>query len=313
MMRDAAMPMEMWETEVNKKVRLIRVPFWLGCGRAGTELGPESIMRAGLLSQLKGIGVEVVGDSEVDCTKHPAGGTADGRIKYFAEVREMGRLVSEHVSRAVESGFFPLVLGGDHSVAIGSLAGLTAHYRNLGVIWFDAHADLNTEETSPSGNAHGIPLAVALGRARFKLTDIPGASLIRKERLVLVGVRDIDPGEKELIRSEGIACFTMHDIDKLGMKTVMERAIAIAGQGTDGVHLSLDLDALDPLEAAGVGTPVPGGVSYREAHFAMELLAESGLLTSADIVEVNGVLDYDRRTARHAVELAASMLGKRIL
>jgi arginase len=301
------------EMDITKKVRLIRVPFWLGCGRAGTELGPESILKAGLLSQLKSIGASIVGDSEVDCHFHSLGYPGAGKIKYMAEVQEMGRLVSEHVSRAVSMGFFPLVLGGDHSLAIGSLAGLTAHYRNLGVIWIDAHCDLNTEDTSPSGNAHGMPLAVALGKAKFKLTDIPGASLIRKENLVIVGARDIDPGEKELIRSEGIACFTMHDIDKLGMVKVVERAIDIAGQGADGVHLSFDMDALDPSEAAGVGTPAPGGLSYREAHLAMEMLAESGIVKSMDLVEVNGVLDYDRRTARHAVELAASLLGKRIL
>ncbi|RED52563.1 arginase [Cohnella lupini] len=299
--------------DIDKKVQLIKVPFGLGGGRAGTELGPESVIKAGLLNQLKSIGVELAGDSEVDCYKHFSGIGGEGKVKHLAEVQEMSRQVSEHVSQAVSSNCFPLVLGGDHSVAIGSLAGLTAHYRNLGVIWFDAHSDMNTEETTPSGNAHGMPLAVALGKAEYKLTDIPGATLINKDKLVIIGARDIDPGERELIRSEGIACFTMHDIDKLGMKTVVEQAIAIVGEGTDGVHLSFDLDSLDPLVAGGVGTPVPGGLSYREAHFAMELFAESGKITSMDIVEVNGVLDYDRRTARHAVELAASLLGKRIL
>ncbi|THF82677.1 arginase [Cohnella fermenti] len=298
---------------IDKKVRIIRVPFWMGSGRIGTELGPESMITAGLLGQLKGIGMDIVGDCEIDCCRHPSGSAGSGDIKYYTEVKDMARKVSEQVVGALQSGFFPLVLGGDHSVSIGSLAGLTGHYRNLGVIWFDAHADLNTEETTPTGNAHGMPLAIALGRARFKLTDIQGSNLVSKDKLVIVGARDIDPGERELIREEGITCFTMHDIDRYGMRNVMEKAIRIAGEGTDGIHFSLDLDALDPQIASGVGTPVPGGISYREAHFAMEMIAESGLLRSADVVEINAVLDNDRRTARHAVELTASLLGKRIL
>ncbi|MBN2982896.1 MULTISPECIES: arginase [Cohnella] len=296
-----------------KKVRLIRVPFWLGGGRSGVEFGPESIMKAGLLAQLKTIGIRLVGDSEVECPRHPLQEAGEGKVKYLPEVREMSRQVSEHVSKAVSANFFPLILGGDHSISIGSLAGLTQHRRNLGVIWFDAHCDINTEETTPSGNMHGMPLAVALGKSRFKLSDIPNASLIGKEKLVIVGARDIDEGEKELIRSEGIACFTMHDIDRFGMRAVVEKAIAIACEGTDGVHVSFDMDCLDPLEAPGVGTPVPGGINYREAHFAMEMLAETGRVTSMDLVEVNAVLDYNRRTSRLGVELIASLLGKRIL
>lgn len=298
----------------DKTIRLINVPFWLGGGRAGVEYGPEDIVAAGLKRQIRSLGLDLVGDYEVNC---PRKGTLDlqsPNMKYLAEVKEMSGMVGEQVYRAVSSGAFPLVLGGDHSVAIGTLAGLTGHYRNPGVIWFDAHGDLNTEDTSPSGNIHGMALAVALGLSSFKLSDIPGAGdNIRKEHVVIIGTRDLDPGEKEIIRSNGIACFSMHDIDRLGMSTVLEKAIAIAGNGTDGIHLSFDMDSLDPLEAAGVGTPVPGGLSYREAHFAMELLHETRRITSMDLVEVNPMLDPENKTSRLAVELIASLLGKRIV
>lgn len=301
--------------EAAKKIQLILAPFWLGCGRAGAELGPESIMEAGMKRQLKNMNLELAGEIVVDVPRlaaEPAPALA--KMKYLPEVKEMAGLLGEQVYRTVGAGLFPLVMGGDHSIAIGTLAGLTGHYSNLGLIWFDAHGDLNTEETTPSGNIHGMSLAAAVGRGSFTLKDIAGAGpFIRKENVVIVGARDLDQGEKEFIRAEGISCFTMHEIDRLGIHAVMEQAIAIAGRGTDGLHISFDLDCLDPTEASGVGTPVPGGLSYREAHYAMELLAESGLVTSLELVEVNPLLDNSRRTARLAVELAASALGKRIL
>ncbi|MGN7455301.1 arginase [Paenibacillus pasadenensis] len=301
--------------EAAKKIQLIHAPFWLGGGRAGAELGPESIVEAGMKRQLKHMGLELAEEIVVDVPRlaaEPA--TAGTKMKYLAEVKEMAGLLGEQVHRAAAGGRFPLVLGGDHSIAIGTLAGLTGHRGNLGLIWFDAHGDLNTEETTPSGNIHGMALAAAIGRGGFTLADIPGAGpFIRKENVVIIGARDLDPGEREFIRAEGIRCFTMHEIDRMGIHAVMEQAIAIAGDGTDGVHVSFDLDVLDPLEACGVGTPVPGGLNYREAHYAMELLAESGLATSLELVEVNPLLDPSRRTSRLAVELAASLLGKRIL
>jgi len=236
------------------------------------------------------------------------------KAKYVDEVIAMSDALSEQVQASIESGRFPLVLGGDHSIAIGTLAGLTQQYQQLGVIWFDAHADLNTEETSPSGNVHGMSLAVALGRA--SLTEgqwnWPGKPLNPKN-IVLVGSRDLDPGERSYIREQGIACFTMHDIDRYGMLHVMKEAIRIASDGTDGVHLSFDVDSVDPGEAPGTGTPVRGGVSYREAHLALELLHESGIVTSAEFVEVNPSLDTDNRTARLALELIGTLLGDRIL
>jgi len=298
-----------------RKIQLIKVPFWLGGGRAGTELGPESIIEAGLKRQLRAMELELAEEWEVDVPGDAAEPAAPGCLmKHKAEVAEMAGLVGEKVYRSVSSGAFPLVLGGDHSVAIGTLAGLSGHYGKLGVIWFDAHGDLNHEGTTPSGNMHGMALAAAVGHGSFTLADIPGAGpLIRPENVVLVGVRDLDPGEKEFIRSSGMTCFTMHEIDRMGIHAVMEQAIAAAGRNTDGVHVSFDLDCLDPIQAPGVGTPVPGGLSYREAHYALELLAESGIATSLELVEVNPILDPARRTARAAVELAASLLGKRIL
>lgn len=297
-----------------KKIRLISVPFWMGGGRVGAELGPKGIMQAGLVRQIRGLDLEVESEFEVSCPEKAELDPSMPNMKFFPQIKEMSGLVGEQVHRAASAGSFPLVLGGDHSVAIGSLAGLTGHYNNPGVIWFDAHGDLNTEATTPSGNIHGMVLAIAMGLSEFKLTDIPGAgNLIRKENVVIIGARDLDPGEKELIRAQGIACFSMHDIDRMGIQAVTEKALEIAGNGTDGIHLSFDMDCLDPLEAAGVGTPVPGGLNYREAHFAMEMMAESGKITSMDIVEVNPMMEMDKKTARLAVELAASLLGKRIL
>nr|WP_028562510.1 arginase [Paenibacillus pinihumi] len=300
----------------SKKVDLIQVPFWLGCGRAGTELGPESMMQAGLGRQLKAIdGLALRSNVVIDCpAPAAAAGSGSAKAKYLQEVTAMSGLLCGQVAKSVKAGAFPLVLGGDHSIAIGSLAGLTACCPNLGVIWFDAHADLNTEDTTLSGNIHGMPLAVALGRSRFKLTDIPGAGpLLKKENLVIIGARDLDPAEKEYIRSEGITCFSMHEIDRMGIQAVVKEALEVAGNGTDGIHLSFDMDCLDPLEAPGVGTPVPGGLTYREAHFALELLAETKRITSMDLVEVNPLIDYNMRTARLATQLIASTLGKRIL
>lgn len=283
----------------DRGVRLISVPFWLGGGRAGVEFGPEDILGAGLGRQIRNLGIEVAADYEVSCPRRGNLNSASPNLKYLQEIKEMSGLVGEQVYRAVGAKAFPLVLGGDHTVSIGTLAGLTAHYRNLGIIWFDAH---------------GMVLAIAMGMAAFKLTDIPGAgALINKKNVVIIGTRDLDPGEKELIRSQGIACFSMHDIDRLGIAKVLEEAMAIAGDGTDGIHLSFDMDCLDPVEASGVSTPVPGGLSYREAHLAMEMLAESGRITSMDMVELNPMLDYEKKTTRLAVELTASLLGKKIV
>ncbi|WP_168121531.1 arginase [Paenibacillus sp. HB172176] len=235
-------------------------------------------------------------------------------IKNKHEVEHMSRLTADSVEQAVRRSAFPILLGGDHSTAIGTLAGLSRCHNRLGVIWLDAHGDLNTERTTPSGNMHGMVLAIAMGLGVFKLTDIGvGSRLIDPKNIVLVGARDLDEGEREFIKSSGIHCFTMREIDRLGMEEAAARALAIADDGTDAVHLSLDMDSLDPLEAPGVGTPVPGGIIYREARLAMELFGASGKIGSLDIVELNPSLDQGKRTAALAVELAAALLGGRLL
>ncbi|MDQ6419492.1 arginase [Paenibacillus sp. LHD-117] len=306
-----------------EKVSVVRVPFGLGGAVLGAERGPDSIMAAGLLDELKRFAPHGVSSDEIRLPPSPAiesvedraAPAADGgMIKFERQVREMCERTADRAFRAALYGNFPLVLGGDHSVAIGTLAGMSRAYDKLGVIWIDAHGDLNTEQTSPSGNAHGMVLAVASGLAAFKQTDIGQTrQLIRKRNIVLVGSRDLDEGEKTFIRRHGIHCFTMADIDKLGMEEVMNSALMLAGRESDGIHVSFDMDALDPLEAPGVGTPVPGGLTFREARLAMEQLSMSRAIASMDIVEVNPAKDSQGRTPRLAVELAAAFMGKRLI
>ncbi|ANE45370.1 arginase [Paenibacillus swuensis] len=301
----------MMSTET-KALSILSVPFGYGAGRRGTEFGPEAIRLAGLNRQLKELGFHI--DKEVTLPVPSESGETHPNLKYLNEIIELNTNLAAEVAGVVNQGAFPLVLGGDHSIAIGTLGGLVQKYKNLGVIWFDAHADLNTEETSPSGNIHGMSLGVAMGRGPSLLTQIKGAGPnLKPENIVLIGTRQLDQGERDFIRSSGIKCFTMHDIDRKGMSAVMDEALAIVTNGTDGVHLSFDIDSLDPLEAPGTGTKIPGGVSYREAHFALELMCESKKITSAEFVEVNPSLDSGNKTARLAVELIASLLGQRIL
>jgi len=218
------------------------------------------------------------------------------------------------VSTALEEHEFPLLLGGDHSISLGSVSGIAKVHKNIGVIWVDAHADFNTDETTPSGNIHGMILAALAGIGNTRLTHASGwTPKISKETIVIVGARDLDRQEQELLRTHNISVFTMSDIDQRGMTDVMKEAIAIAAQHDNPIHLSLDLDSLDPREAPGVGTPVRGGLSYREAHLAMELVADSQRLVSMDVVEVNPILDSENTTAKLAVELILSALGKKIL
>jgi arginase len=223
--------------------------------------------------------------------------------------------LAHKVHRVVNEGRFPLILGGDHSIAIGTLAGISDHYKNLGVIWYDAHADMNTSETSPSGNIHGMPLAVSMGLGHERLVNIRNyAPKVKPENIVIIGARSIDEGEKALIRKKGIKVYTMHEIDRLGMPNVIQDAIIyLRGQNVDGVHLSLDLDGIDPIYTPGVGTPVPGGITYRESHLAMEMLQDSDLITSAEFVEVNPILDERNKTADVAVALMGSLFGEKLV
>ncbi|WP_439116447.1 arginase [Paenibacillus antri] len=297
-----------------KDISLIGVPIDLGADRRGVDMGPSALRVAAIESRLASLGYTVHDEGDL-VVRRPSGYGAFGpKLKFLEEIGAVCDELHRNVSSAMERGRFPLVLGGDHSLAFGSISGVLQHKRSVGVIWFDAHADLNTDETSPSGNIHGMSLALALGIGHPKLTAIGGVDKkIDPSKVVIVGARSIDPGERKLIRELGIKVFSMHDIDRLGMTRVMEETIDIVRDGTDGVHLSLDLDGLDPEEAPGVGTPVIGGMTYREGHLAMELLSEAGCVVSMDIVEVNPILDHRNKTALVAVELAASLLGERIL
>ncbi len=303
---------------VAKKIRILGVPLDLGQSRRGVDMGPSAVRVAGLEARLEALGhvVEDGGNVAVAIPEQKKEG--DPHAKYLKEITATCTKHADMVLKTLEAGKFPFVLGGDHSVAAGTVAGVAEFYRRqnqkIGLIWIDAHADINTPETSPSGNVHGMPLAAILGLGPAELANICGFSpKVQRENCVLVGVRDIDTNEKENIRKAGIEAYTMRDIDERGMRTIMEEALRIAGRGTAGYHVSLDMDWIDPEDAPGVGTPVRGGASYREAHLAMEIIADHGRMTSFEIVEVNPVIDEHNRTADLAVELALSALGKKIL
>ncbi len=296
-------------------ISILKVPFDLGAGCRGSQLAPDAILRAGLKERIHQLGLNCVVESEVTLDPSKANhGAAKDALNHLAEVVQINTKLADEVEAAVVQGNYPIILGGDHSIAIGTLSGLSRMYQNLGVIWFDAHADLNTEATSPSGNIHGMSLAVGLGRGHPLLTQIKSTGFrIKPEHVVIIGARSLDEGEKHYIRDSGVICFTMHDIDRLGIAVVIKKSIERLAQTTDGIHLSFDIDSLDPHVAPGTGTPVKGGVSYREAHFALELLYESGLITSVECVEVNPQLDAHNMTAELAVELLATVLGEKII
>ena len=302
----------------SRKIRVIGVPLDLGQSRRGVDMGPSAVRVAGLEARLEELGhvVEDAGNVPVAIPEQKTIG--DHHAKYLKEITATCTHHAELVLKTLEAGKVPLVLGGDHSVAAGTVAGVSEFYRRkeqkIGLIWIDAHTDINTPETSPSGNVHGMPLASIMGLGPAELSDIYGFSpKVSPENCVLVGVRDIDAIEKANVRRAGIEVRTMRDIDERGMRTVMEEALRMAGRGTAGYHVSLDMDWVDPEDAPGVGTPVRGGATYREAHLAMEIIADHGRLLSFEIVEVNPVIDEHNRTADLAVELALSAFGKKIL
>lgn len=287
----------------------------LGQARRGVDMGPSAIRYAGLVERLEEIGHLVTDKGDIQIATAKKTVQANTILRNLKEVTDACTVLSHKVHEVMENGQFPLVLGGDHSIAIGTLAGLGDRYENLGVIWYDAHADLNTGETSPSGNIHGMPLGVSIGLGHDELINIRGYTpKVKPKNVVIIGARSIDPGERALIKQTGIKVFTMHEIDRLGMTEVMEQAIQyLKDQKVDGVHLSLDLDGLDPIYTPGVGTPVPGGISYRESHLAMEMLYSSEMITSAEFVEVNPILDEKNKTADVAVALAGSLFGEKLL
>jgi arginase len=296
-------------------VSIIGVPMDLGADRRGVDMGPSAIRYAGLASAVGSTGRECAdaGDLNVPRPETAALEAAEpGEAKYLAETREVCAALADEVERTLDAGRFPLVLGGDHSIAIGTVSG-AARDADVGVVWFDAHGDFNTPSTSPSGNVHGMSLAALLGVGEFEddSWNVPG---LAPENVALVGVRDLDDEERVAIRESPVSAYTMSDVDECGLPEVAQEALDVAADGTDGVHVSFDMDFLDPNEAPGVGTPVRGGVTYREAHAAMERVADLGeKLRTLEVVEVNPILDQHNRTAELAVELVASALGKRIL
>ncbi|CAM5346576.1 MULTISPECIES: arginase [Niallia] len=297
-----------------RKLTIIGMPMDLGQMRRGVDMGPSAIRYAGVFERLSKLFSSIEDWGDISVGRPETIIDVQSNLRNLHLIAEKSLMLAEMVDKIIQSKSFPLILGGDHSIAIGTLAGVSKHYTNLGVIWYDAHGDLNTAETSPSGNIHGMPLAVSLGYGHELLTNILGASpKIKPEHVVIIGARSLDEGERRLIKELGIKVFTMHEIDRLGMTKVMESTIDYLKEKTDGVHLSLDLDGLDPNDAPGVGTPVPGGISYRESHLAMEMLAESGLITSAEFVEVNPILDERNKTASLAVALMGSLFGEKLL
>lgn len=297
-----------------KKLSIIGMPMDLGQMRRGVDMGPSAIRYAGINERLSVLFDEIEDLGDIAVGRPEVKIDPNSNLRNLELVAEKNRLLADEVDNIIESKSFPLVLGGDHSIAIGTLAGVSKHYKNLGVIWYDAHGDLNTAETSPSGNIHGMPLAASLGLGHEMLTQIGGyAPKVKPENIVIIGARALDDGEKDLIKEMGIKVFTMHEIDRLGMAAVIEETVNYLKDKTDGVHLSLDLDGLDPTDAPGVGTPVTGGISYRESHLAMEMLAEAKIITSAEFVEVNPILDEKNKTAVAAVALMGSLFGEKLL
>lgn len=301
-----------------QKVAVIGAPMDLGAGRRGVDMGPSAVRAASLHARLSSLGYDVEDLGNIDVVQPEAITPKPSSARFLPEIAASCGRLARLVERAAGEGKFPIVLGGDHSIAAGTIAGMSKFYRKskkrIGVIWIDAHADMNTPATSPSGNVHGMPLAATLGMGPRELTHIGGFTpKVQPANAVLIGIRDVDDEESVNVTTSGVQAFTMREVDELGMRTVMNRAIEAASHKTDGIHLSFDMDSVDPDDAPGVGTPVRGGLTYREAHLAMEILSDTQLLRSLEVVEVNPILDTANRTALLAVELIASAMGKRIL
>jgi arginase len=301
-----------------QKIRIIGVPMDLGQSRRGVDMGPSAMRVAGLLTRLKQLGHQVEDLGNISVKQPEEMHFGEKRAKYLNEIAETCRDLGEQAERALADGFLPLVLGGDHSIAVGSCSGVSNFFhkesKKVGCIWLDAHGDMNTPESSPSGNVHGMPLAAIIGHGPVELTDLFGhRPKVEPRNVSLVGVRDLDPKERRLIKETGVHAFTMRDIDERGLRDVMSEAIRFATDDAAGAVVSLDLDFVDPEDAPGVGTPVRGGVTYREAHLAMEMIADSEAMVALEVVEINPVIDLHNKTALLAVEMVLSALGKKIL
>jgi arginase len=299
-------------------IHVLGVPMDLGSGRRGVDMGPSAIRIAGVAERLQELGHKVVDDGDVVIKNMEELKIGNERARYLAEIARASTILARKIDRIMGLNHFPLVLGGDHSVAVGTVSGIAAFAqrqgKKLGLIWIDAHGDINTPESSPSGNIHGMPLAALLGFGASELTSIGGAApKVNPVNVALVGVRSLDSGEKKRLKETGVQVHTMSDIDRQGVDRVMKKALARVTDGTGYVHVSFDLDAVDPTVAPGVGTPVKGGLDYREAHLIMEVVADAGVMTSLEMVEVNPILDQGNASAAFAVELVQSAFGKKIL
>jgi arginase len=302
----------------NSRIAIVGAPMDLGAGRRGVDMGPSAIRVASLNARLAALHYQVDDLGNIEAGQPETSPVGSEKARYLTQIAAASRRLADAVGRTAAEGKTPLVLGGDHSAAIGTVSGMSRHLRRsrqrIGLVWVDAHADMNTPETSPSGNIHGMPLACLIGLGPPELTGIYRFTpKVDPRHVALVGVRDVDQLEKPHVRDSGVRAFTMRDIDERGLRSVMTEAIRIATDGAAGFHLSLDMDSVDPEYAPGVGTPVSGGLTYREAHLAMEMVNDSRAMMSMEVVEVNPVLDVANRTALLAVELVLSAMGKRIL
>jgi arginase len=301
-----------------QKVRIIGVPMDLGQSRRGVDMGPSALRGAGLQARIKHLGLQVEDIGNLSVKQPEEMPVGEKRAKYLQEIAETCQDIAATVEKSIGEGFLPLVLGGDHSIAAGVAAGVSSFFRKekkqIGYLWLDAHGDMNTPESSPSGNVHGMPLAAIMGYGATELVDLLGFSpKVEPQNIVIVGARDLDAQERKIVKKSGIHVFTMRDIDERGMREVMADALKFAMDDTAGLGVSLDMDFVDPADAPGVGTPVRGGVTYREAHLAMEMIADSEAMVSMEIVEINPIIDEHNRTALLGVELVLSGLGKKIL
>ncbi len=303
---------------MTEKIRIIGAPMDLGASRRGVDMGPSALRVAGLQTRLKQLGRQVEDIGNVSVRQPEEQHYGDKTAKYLGEIAETCKGLAEMVKKTLDEDLVPLVLGGDHSIAVGTAAGAAAHFhkkgRRIGLIWLDAHGDMNTPETSPSGNVHGMPLASIMGYGPDELTMLAGVKpMIEPRNVALVGIRELDSKERHLVKDSGVHIFTMREIDERGMREVMAEALKVAGDDTAGVAVSLDMDFVDPTDAPGVGTPVRGGATYREAHLALEMVADSKSMVSFELVEINPVIDLHNATAMLGVELVLSALGKKIL
>ena len=303
---------------LQKKIGIIGFPMDLGADRRGVDMGPSAIRYASLEQKIEKLGYKVTDFGDIDVGISETQRISNPKLKYLPEIEKTSKILSKKVENLLVRNYFPLIIGGDHATAIGSVAGIASYCRKkgkrLGIIWIDAHADMNTEHTTPSGNIHGMPLAIALGLGNKRLTRIGGFSpKVEVENVALIGIRDVDVLEARLVKQMNMRVYTMTDIDKAGIPRIISKVLADFKSKVDHIHISFDMDGIDPDYAEGVGTPVPGGLSFRESHLLMEMVADCGCMNSLEILEVNPILDSKNKTADLATELIVSALGKTTL